>query len=179
MSLGDRAGDRERHRDGVLCGGSDVALRRVRDDHAVVGGGVDVDVVDADAGPADDDEVESGPEQRLVDARARPDDQAVDVGDGVVERLALQFVAGLDGVSRLAESLQPGLRDRVGDEHSHIRRIAGLRLTLSVSADSRLRRRAAAVDRAGPGPERLRRPRAHRGVCWSRSTSTGRSLTPR
>src|SRR5439155_376182 len=53
IRLRDVAGEREQHRDRVL-GGRDVApAGGVHDDDAALGGGVDVDVVDADAGPAD------------------------------------------------------------------------------------------------------------------------------
>ena len=49
MCLRDVAGESEQQSHGVLGRGDDVGLRRVRDDHALPGGGVDVDVVDPDA----------------------------------------------------------------------------------------------------------------------------------
>ena len=54
VGLGDFAGQREQHGDGVLGGGDRVAERRVHDDDAARGRGGDVDGVDADAGAADD-----------------------------------------------------------------------------------------------------------------------------
>ena len=51
---GDLAGQGEHHGDGVLGGGDRVAERRVHHHDARGGGGRDVDVVDADAGAADD-----------------------------------------------------------------------------------------------------------------------------
>ena len=48
---------REQQRDRVLGRREDVRLRRVHDHHAAPGRLRDVDVVEADAGPADDDEV--------------------------------------------------------------------------------------------------------------------------
>ena len=50
-----RLGEQQRHR--VLGGRDDVALRGVDDHHAPRRGGVDVDVVEPDAGPADDQQV--------------------------------------------------------------------------------------------------------------------------
>ena len=52
--LRDRAGEREQHADRVLGGGDVVAAGRVHHHDAAPGGRVDVDVVDADAGAADD-----------------------------------------------------------------------------------------------------------------------------
>jgi len=66
----------------------------------VVGGGVDVDVVDADAGPADDDEVRRRGQHLLGDFGARTDDQRVGVGDGVKQCLPFHVVGSLDVVAR-------------------------------------------------------------------------------
>ena len=60
VGLGDVAGLREQQRHRVLGGREDVRLRRVDDHHAPAGGRLDVDVVEPDAGPADDDEVGAG-----------------------------------------------------------------------------------------------------------------------
>ena len=57
VGLGDVAGLGEQHRHGVLGGGEDVRLRRVDHHHALGGGGLGVDVVEPDAGPAHHDEV--------------------------------------------------------------------------------------------------------------------------
>ena len=57
VRLRDVAGEREHQRDGVLGGGDDVRLRRVGDDDAALGGGLDVHVVDADARAADHPQV--------------------------------------------------------------------------------------------------------------------------
>ena len=54
---GDVAGEGEHQADGVLGGGDGDGGGGVDDDDAAGGGRVDVDVVDADAGAADDDEV--------------------------------------------------------------------------------------------------------------------------
>jgi len=54
---GDVASLREQQRHGLLGCREDVGLRRVDHHHAALGGGVDVDVVEPDAGPAHHDEV--------------------------------------------------------------------------------------------------------------------------
>ena len=57
VRLRDVAGEREQQRERVLGRRHDVRLRRVGDDDPALGGGRDVDVVDADAGAADGLEV--------------------------------------------------------------------------------------------------------------------------
>ena len=49
-------GEAQQHREGQLRGGNGVAARRVHHHHAALGGSLDVDVVHADAGAADDAE---------------------------------------------------------------------------------------------------------------------------
>ena len=53
MRLRDVARERDEQADRVLGGGDDGRLGRVRDDDAAARGGLDVDVVDTDAGAAD------------------------------------------------------------------------------------------------------------------------------
>ena len=53
VGLRDLAGERHHQRERVLGGGDGIAEGRVHDDDALGGGGLDVDVVDADAGAAD------------------------------------------------------------------------------------------------------------------------------
>ena len=57
VRLRDVASLREQQRQRVLGGGQHVRLRRVHHHHAATRGRLDVDVVEADAGAADDDEV--------------------------------------------------------------------------------------------------------------------------
>ncbi len=121
MGLRDGARGGERHRDRVLGGGADVPLGRVRDDHAVFGGGVDIDVVDADPGAPDDDEVGRGLEDRLTHVGPGANDERVDVRDGVEEGLSLDVVGCFDLVTRLAEGVETGVRDRIRDEYLHVR----------------------------------------------------------
>ena len=54
VGFGDLAGERHHQRDRMLGGGDGIAEGRVHDDDAARGGGRDVDIVDADAGAADD-----------------------------------------------------------------------------------------------------------------------------
>ena len=80
-------GEQQRHR--VLGRRDDVALRRVDHHHAAARGGVDVDVVEADAGPADHHQLVGGLEHLGGDLRGRADDQRVradDAGEQVVGR---------------------------------------------------------------------------------------------
>ena len=95
------------------------AVARVRDDDAVVGGGLDVEVVDADAGAADDDQLGRGLEDGLVHVGPGPDDQRVRVAHGVEQLVALGLVVGDDLVAGVSESVQPRVRDGVGDEYLH------------------------------------------------------------
>ena len=73
VRLRDVAREREHQRHGVLGGGDDVRLRRVGDDDAALGRGLDVDVVDADAGAADDAEVVGAVDQVGGQLRRRAD----------------------------------------------------------------------------------------------------------
>ncbi len=71
VGLGDVAGLGEQQRHRVLGGRDDVALRGVDDHHAAPRGRLDVDVVETDAGPADDEQVGAGGEH-VVGDRASP-----------------------------------------------------------------------------------------------------------
>ena len=73
---GDPAGDAVEQREGVLGGRDRVAGRGVDDGDAGPRRGVEVDVVDADAGPADDDEPRAGGDELGVDLDLAADDRA-------------------------------------------------------------------------------------------------------
>ena len=90
VGLGDVAGLGQQQRHRVLGGRHDVALRRVDDHHAARGGRLGVDVVEADAGPPDDEQVAAGGEharrstvvaERMIRAWA-PDDGVEQLGRG-------------------------------------------------------------------------------------------------
>jgi hypothetical protein len=69
----------------VLGGGERVALRGVHDDDALFGGDVDVDVIEADAGAADDLEAAAVFEDVGGDVGAAADGEAVVVADDAGE----------------------------------------------------------------------------------------------
>ena len=113
---GQLAGQGEHHGDGVLGGGDRVAERGVHHHDAGGGGGGDVDVVDADAGAADDLQVLGGGDDVLVGLGGRADGEAVVVADDL-DQLVLGE-AGLDvGVdAALLEDVDGGGAKLVGDE---------------------------------------------------------------
>ena len=67
VGLRDIARECHHHREGQLAGGDRVAAGSVHDDHAVLCGGLDVDVVNADPGAADNFHLRRSLEQRLGD----------------------------------------------------------------------------------------------------------------
>ncbi len=81
----DLAGQREHHRDRVLGGGNRIAIRRVHDDDAALGRGRDIDVVDADSGPADYLEGIGGADQLGGDLGRRPHREPVIAGDSTTQ----------------------------------------------------------------------------------------------
>ena len=81
VGLGHVAGLGEQQRHRVLGGGDDVRLRGVDDHHAAAGRRLDVDVVEADAGPPDHQEVGPGGEHGVGDRRGGADDQGVGARD--------------------------------------------------------------------------------------------------
>ncbi len=80
---------REHQRDGVLGGGDRIAERRVHHDHALGGGGRDVDVVDADAGAADHLEVLGLLQELGGDLGGRADGEAVEARRSASASLSL------------------------------------------------------------------------------------------
>lgn len=102
VGLRNRARGGEAHRHRVFGGGADVPLGCVGDDDAVLSRGVDVDVVDADAGASDDDEVGCRLEHLGGHLRSGADDEPVRVGDGFEQRVTFDVVRGLYLVTGLA-----------------------------------------------------------------------------
>ena len=88
VRLGNVAGQREQQRHCVLGGGDHVRLRRVGDDDPGLCGGVDVDVVDPHPGPAHRSQPPSARDQRGIELRRRPDQNAVVRADTLLELLA-------------------------------------------------------------------------------------------
>ena len=114
VGLGDvaRLGQQQRHR--VLGRRDDVALRGVDDHHAATRGRVDVDVVQPDAGAADDHQVAPGLEHLGGDLRRRADDQRVGPDDDVEQ--AGEIELHVDLVAGGAESIETAVGDLLGDQ---------------------------------------------------------------
>src|SRR5439155_3030890 len=87
VGLWDFAGERHEHRKRVFRGGDRVATRRVHNDDAAARGGVDVDVVNPDAGTADDAEFVTGVEDALGDFGLAAHDQRIVLADDLAERV--------------------------------------------------------------------------------------------
>src|SRR6185436_16004353 len=97
--------------------GRHVALRRVHDDHAALGGRFLVDVVHADAGAADDLELRPRLDDLLGDLRGAADDQPFVVGDRGLEVLGLHLALEVDLDAGLGEDAGALLAYVVGDEN--------------------------------------------------------------
>ena len=112
---GDRAGERDHEADGEFGDGDGVGAGGVHDDDAAMGGGVDVDVVDAYAGAADDAEFGGGLEQLGVDLDGGADDEGVGVGEFGGEAV-LDLIVGYDlPAGLLLEDGEGGGRDFFGE----------------------------------------------------------------
>ncbi|EAR50516.1 hypothetical protein OG2516_09735 [Oceanicola granulosus HTCC2516] len=122
--LGDLARDGEHHRDGVLGGGDHVAEGGVHHDDALLRRVRDVDVIDADAGAADDPEVVGGGDDLLGDLGRRADGEAVVLADHLEQLVLVLAEVGLevDVDAAVAEDLHGGFGELVGNENagSHI-----------------------------------------------------------
>ena len=81
LARGIAAGQRDHQAEGQLGDGDGVGAGRVHHDDAAVRGGVGVDVVDADAGAADDAQLRRGLQQLGVDLHGGADDERVGVGE--------------------------------------------------------------------------------------------------
>jgi len=76
-----RAGEGDHQADGELCHSDGVGSRRIHDDDALAGGGVGVDVIDANTGAPDDAELRRRLEQLGVCLNSRTDNEGVCVGE--------------------------------------------------------------------------------------------------
>ena len=125
VRLRDVAGLREQQGERVLGGREDVRLRRVHDHDAAAGRLRDVDVVEADAGPADDDEVAPGLEHLGGHLRRAADHQrrrAVDRAEQLVGRQPrLQVDVETGGGHRLQAAVGKGLTDEDAGGHERAR----------------------------------------------------------
>ena len=106
----------EQQADGELGGADDVGGRRVHDHHAGLGGGLDVDVVEADPGAGDDLEPRGRGERLGVDLGGGADQDRVDVDDRGEQLGAVGAVAVAD-LEVGAERLHGGGAELFGDEY--------------------------------------------------------------
>ena len=104
------ARERQQQRHRVLGRGDHVRLRRVGDDDPALGGGVDIDVVHPDAGPANGPEPAGPRDQRRVELRRRPDQNPVVFADPLLELLARPPDPELDVEVRRAAARCPSRR---------------------------------------------------------------------
>jgi len=104
--------------EGELGGRDGVARGRVHHDDAALGGGFDVDVVDAHAGAADADEALGGGEDFAGDLGLGADQDGVHVRDQAQDLLGGGAVGFDDLIPGLGfEEGDSGGRDLVGDEY--------------------------------------------------------------
>ena len=115
--LRDVARQGEQQRDRVLGGGDVGSAGRVHDHDALLGGGIDVDVVDADARPADHAQRVRPREHVGGDLGAAADDEGVEAAHRVPQLRRRETGARLDLELRLlAEPRQPLGAERVGQQ---------------------------------------------------------------
>ncbi len=98
VGRGDLAGQREHHRDRVLGRGDRIAVRRIHDDDAALGRGRDVNIINADPGPADHLEGVGGGDQLRGDLGRRAHREPVIPGDAETQlgRAKADFNISLD-----------------------------------------------------------------------------------
>jgi hypothetical protein len=118
MSGGDVPGLRQHQRQSVLGGGQNVALGRVDDQHAELRRGIDVHVVDADAGPSDHFQLFGSLQKVRGDLRAGADDHRVVVGDDLGHFAGTESQLHVD-FHVLAELFETTVGKLLGNEDSH------------------------------------------------------------
>jgi hypothetical protein len=116
VGLRDVARLREQQRDRVLGRREDVRLGRVHHHHAAPGCFGDVDVVEPDAGPPDDDEVTARGQHLGRHAGRAPDDQRGRTPHRVEELLGRQPGALLDVETGRSHRFDAARGERFGDE---------------------------------------------------------------
>ena len=120
VGLGQLAGHGEHHGDGVLGGGDRIAERRVHHDDAAPRGGGNIDIVDADAGAADDLEIGRGGDQLFGDLGRRADGEAVILADDFEQLVLVLAEVGqiIDLDAAILEDLHGGGGEFVGNENA-------------------------------------------------------------
>ena len=118
VGFGHLAGQGEDHGDGVLGGGDRIAEGGVHHHHAGGGGGGDVDVVDPDAGAADDLQALGGGDHILVRLGGGADGEAVVLVDDFQQFVFGEPDLGVGVDPAVGEDLDGGGGELVGDEHA-------------------------------------------------------------
>ena len=118
VGRGRPAGDPVEQREGVLGGGDRVAGRGVDDHDPGPRRGLQVDVVDTDAGPPDDDQPRGGGDELGVDLDLAADDQRVVVGQDRAQLIAAEARPLVDLVTG-SQELDALLGDGLGHEDPH------------------------------------------------------------
>src|SRR4051812_8911840 len=118
MGLRDVPAEGEHQRQGVLGRGDRVRLRRIRDDDAPLGRGVDVDVVNSRPGAADHLEPLRAADQVRSELGGRADQDPVELADPLLELVPVPLQPELD-VELLTQELDAGVGDLLGDENLH------------------------------------------------------------
>ncbi len=121
VGLGDIPGEGHEHGESEFGGGYGISAGGIHDHDAVLGSGFDVDIIDADAGAADDLEVGGGFDDCAGDFGFGADDE----GGYVLEegqQFCFRQAFGEDGDFELRAFLESGntfRRDGVADENVH------------------------------------------------------------
>ena len=110
VRLGHVATQRQRQRQRVLGGGDRVRLGRVGDDDPALGGGRDVDVVDAGAGAADHLHALGARDQLRGQLGRRADQDRVELADALLELAAVPVETELDIEVARAAARRPSRR---------------------------------------------------------------------
>src|SRR6266511_5196185 len=113
VRLGNVARHRHQQADGVLGGRDDRRLRSVRDDDPAARGGVDVDIVDPDAGAADHLQPLAALDHFRGQLRGRADHDRVVAADRLGE---IGVAIDVDVEAPIAQEANPGLGDLFADE---------------------------------------------------------------
>ena len=155
VGRGRPAGDAIEQRERVLGGRDRVAGRCVDDRDAGPGRGVEIDVVDADARPADDEEPRAGGDQRRIDRDLAPDDQRLVVGQDRRELAVGAADPLVDLVTSGCEEIEALARDALGDEDPHA--VVPATVKLAMPSDASAARWPAATAAPGSTIRPLRR----------------------
>ncbi len=116
--LGHVAGLGEQQRQSVLGRREDVRLRRVDDHHAAAGGLGDVDVVEPDSGPADDDEIRRRLEHLGRHLGGAADHERLRARDRDEQLLRREAGLHVDIEARGTHGVEPSFGERFGDENA-------------------------------------------------------------